>query len=290
MVTSLVESFPASNGNVRQASIIGASRPDQSRIIATGINKDISSRDDVQSTVHNDVGKANKLDTTVERSSTDEWNTASSRIEEGTPESIFRKVVKQLDSSKQMNLAKSLSVHTLELVYFRHPAIQTDNVGDRRSGGVATRISNKDGIWKPTLSDIETAATHGEIETISEKLAYRKFIKDSDFETIKVFEQENIKRKNIKYTETGLRMTRIDEQKMKNIEERENIKDIETQLKITRSEHSSISNCKKHGPKVNSEPDPSSSDSSDLSSSDSEHNKEKKKKKKKRRKHQKDDS
>ena len=42
----------------------------------------------------------------------------------------------------------------------------------------------------PTLSDIETAATHGEIETISEKLAYRKFIKDSDFETSKVIERE----------------------------------------------------------------------------------------------------
>ena len=42
--------------------------------------------------------------------------------------------------------------------------------------------------------------THDEIETISEKLVYRKFIKDSDFETSKVFEWENIEeRKNIKY-------------------------------------------------------------------------------------------
>ena len=51
MVTSLVESFLASDGNVRSASIIGASRPDQSRIIAPGMNKDIPSRDDVRSTV-----------------------------------------------------------------------------------------------------------------------------------------------------------------------------------------------------------------------------------------------
>ena len=62
--------------------------------------------------------------------------------------------------------------------------------------------------------------THGEIETISEKLAYRKFIKDSEFETSKVFERENI-------------------------EERENIKNIETRLRMTRSENSSTSNCKK---------------------------------------------
>ena len=120
-----------------------------------------------------------------------------------------------------MNLANSLSVQTPELVSFRHPTIQIDNVGDWRSGGVATRIDNKDGIWKPTLSDIETAATHGKIETISEKLAHCKFIKDSDFETSKLFERENIEeRENIKDIETRLRMTRIDEQKMENIEER----------------------------------------------------------------------
>ena len=51
MVAPLDEPFLASNGNVRSASIIGASRPDQGRIIATGMNEDISSRDDVQSTV-----------------------------------------------------------------------------------------------------------------------------------------------------------------------------------------------------------------------------------------------
>ena len=57
---------------------------------------------------------------------------------------------------------------------------------------------------------------------------------------------------------------------MENIEERENIRDIETRLEMTQSEHSSTSNCEKHIPKVNSEPDPSSSDSSDsLSLSDS---------------------
>ena len=75
------------------------------------------------------------------------------------------------------------------------------------------------------------AATHGEIETISDKLAYHKFIKNSDFETSKVFEPENIEEhENIKDIETRLRMTRKDEQKMKNIENRENIKDIETGL------------------------------------------------------------
>ena len=78
MVKSLAESLLASTGNIRLASIIGASRPDQSRIFAPGMNEDISSRDDIQSTVRNDVGKADKLDATIEGSLTNEWNTASS--------------------------------------------------------------------------------------------------------------------------------------------------------------------------------------------------------------------
>ena len=95
-----------------------------------------------------------------------------------------------------------MSVQNLDLISFRDLTIQTDNVLDQRSGGVATRIANKDGIWEPKLRDIEIAETHGEIKNISEKLAYPKYIKDSDFETGKVFERENIERKNIKDIET----------------------------------------------------------------------------------------
>ena len=96
----------------------------------------------------------------------------------------------------------SLGVQTSELVLLRHTPMHTDNVGKRRSGVAATRIANQDGIWRPTLSDNKMAPTHGDIETISEKLAYRKFIKDSEFETRKVLEQENIERENIRNIET----------------------------------------------------------------------------------------
>ena len=107
-----------------------------------------------------------------------------------------------------MNLANSLSVQTPEVVILRHTPMQTDNVGEQRIGGAATRIANQDGVWKPTLSEIKAAATHGESENISEKLAYRKFIKDSEFETSKVFEQENIEeRRNIRNIENQIRMT-----------------------------------------------------------------------------------
>ena len=80
-----------------------------------------------------------------------------------------------------------------------------------------------------TISNIKTAAIHGESKTKSEKLAYRKFIKDSEFETRKVFEWDNIKeRENIKNIETQLKMTQLDDKQMENIKERENIKNIET--------------------------------------------------------------
>ena len=217
MVTSLIEALLASNRNIRSASILGAIRTNQSRIFAPGMHKDISSRDDLRSTVRNDVGEADKLDTTVDVSTTDERNTASSRIEECTPKSIFRKCIKKLDSIDRMNLANSLRVPTPDLVYFREPTIQTENGLDRRSGGVATRIANKDGIWEPKPSNIGTAATHDDIKNISEKLAYRKYIKDLDFETSKVLERENIERENIKEIETRLIMTRIDEKKMETI-------------------------------------------------------------------------
>ena len=86
-------------------------------------------------------------------------------------------------------------------------------------------------------------------------------------------------------------MTRIYQQKMENIEERKNIDDIPTRIETTRSEHISTSKCGKHEPKVNSEPDPSPSDSSySSSSSDSAHKRKKSKKKKNCRKHRKDDS
>ena len=189
-----------------------------------------------------------------------------------------------------MNLANSVRIKTQDLVSFRDPTIQTYNVLDRRIGGVATRIANKDGMWETNPSDIGTAATHDEIKNISEKLAYRKYIKDLDFETSKILERENIERGNIKEIETRLSMTQMDEHKMENIEERENIDDIPTQKEMTRSEHISTSKCKNHGPKVNSEPDPSPSDSSDSSSSSNSAPKKKKsKKEKKRRKHRKDD-
>ena len=107
--------------------------------------------------------------------------------------------------------------------------------------------------------------THGDVETMNEKLLYRKFIKDSEFETREVFE-----RGNIENVATRLETNRLDDQ-------------------ITRSVDSS-KRSKKHEPEVNLDPDLSSYDSSDSSSSDSKEKKKKSKEKKNCCKHWKDDS
>ena len=112
-----------------------------------------------------------------------------------------------------MNLANSLGVNTPKLIYFGHRPMQTDNVGHRSDGVVATRGVDQDRIWRPTDRDIRTTPTPRDDETISEKLAYHKFIKNSEIETREVFERENIE--NIA---TRLETTRLDDQMTRSVD------------------------------------------------------------------------
>ena len=136
--------------DVRSTSVIVASRPNHIRIGTPFMNKDISSGDDVLSNVRSEVGKADKIDTAVQRSLTNKMNTAPLRIEEGSPKSIFTEIAEESNSSERMNLANSLGVHTPKLISFRHPPMQKDNVGHRSDGSVATREEDQDGIWRPS--------------------------------------------------------------------------------------------------------------------------------------------
>ena len=128
------------------------------------MHKDFLGGDNIQSTVRNDVQIEDKLNTTVEAFTTNKRNTAPSQIVECAPKSIFVKEIKEFDSSSKMNLANSVPVKTPDLVSFRDPLVNTENVTDGRSGGVATSIADKDRIWSPKPSDIGTAATHDEIK------------------------------------------------------------------------------------------------------------------------------
>ena len=55
MLASLIEALLVRNRNIGTTSILGSSRTNQSRIFAPGMHEDISGRDNVRSTVRNDV-------------------------------------------------------------------------------------------------------------------------------------------------------------------------------------------------------------------------------------------
>ena len=82
-----------------------------------------------------------------------------------------------------MNLANSVLVQNPKLVSFRHPPMQKENVGNPINSIAATRVMEQNGIRRSTDRDVRTTPTHGDVETIKEMLAYRKLIKDSEFET-----------------------------------------------------------------------------------------------------------
>ena len=84
--------------------------------------------------------EAEKHDIIVQQYPTNKGNTESSRIEKGSLESIFSKIVEESNSSERMNLADSASIESPKLVHFGHPPIETENVGNVIDGIVATRI------------------------------------------------------------------------------------------------------------------------------------------------------
>ena len=87
VIAPLMKPFLNCDRDVRASSEIVDSRPEHGSIGTPFTNKEIWSRDDNFS-VRSDVCKADKLDTAVQRSSNNEMNTASLRIEEGSLESI----------------------------------------------------------------------------------------------------------------------------------------------------------------------------------------------------------
>ena len=103
-----------------------------------------------------------------------------------------------------MNLANTLGVQNPKLISFRLPPIQTDNVGNPIDSIATTRVMYQDGIRRPADRNVSTTPIHGDIETMSEKLANCKFLKYSEFEAREVFEQENIKNIGIRLETTQL--------------------------------------------------------------------------------------
>ena len=92
----------------------------------------------------------------------------------------------QFDSSCQVNFANSVPVESPDLVSFRDSSLQTHNITEGGTGGVATSIADKDRIWRAGPSDIGMAATHANPKDFNAKLAFRDYLNDLDLETIQM--------------------------------------------------------------------------------------------------------
>ena len=133
VISSQNEPFLNCDRIIRSSIKIGDSRIDHGRIGTPIMNKNIWSVDDNFS-FRSDVGTANKIYTSVQRSPTNERNTAYPRIEEESLKSVLSKIVEEPKSIKQMNLANSAIIDPPKIGSVGHSPMETDNVG----GVVAT--------------------------------------------------------------------------------------------------------------------------------------------------------
>ena len=161
VIASQTEQFLSCDRNVRASSENEDSRIDYCRIGTPFVKKKIQSGDDNFS-VLSDVGKANKLDTSVQKFSTNERNTASSRIKKENLKNVFSKTVEQSNSCKRMNLVNSAIIEPPRIISFGHPPMETDNLGYRLNDVLVTRIED-------THRDDSMVHRHDDIETISKK-------------------------------------------------------------------------------------------------------------------------
>ena len=137
VIASQNEPFLSCNRNVRASSEIGNSRIDHGRIGTPVMKKNWSVYDNFS--VRSDRGEADKLDTSVQQYLTNESNTASLQIEEESLKSVFYKIVEESNSSERMNLTNSAIIEPPKIVSFRHPPMETDNVGNRLDGIVTNK-------------------------------------------------------------------------------------------------------------------------------------------------------
>ena len=137
-----------------------------SRIGNPGVNKDIlSPSSNKTSNLLSCTGSIEKFDTHVHGSDTQERNLESSFIEEVGVKSILSEIVKEFDSSGQMNLANSVLREIPKFISLRHPTAET---ADIRSIDFATSTRAKSlyRMKKENERDDRLGYTH-DFETMS---------------------------------------------------------------------------------------------------------------------------
>ena len=197
MFAFMVKTLLASNRHVSTTSVPRARLFNIGRMLAPTMIEDVPCRNDVRRTVLSNVRKSDKLDTTVDRPTTNENDAAGLRNVEDTPKSIFHEIINKFDSSNQVNFADSSGIKTPELVHLRDSPVDTYDEPD--NAGVATGITDEDRVWLERLREIGgTAATHDDPTQISETQKLKQLIKNIDFGKFNTLERENLEREKIK--------------------------------------------------------------------------------------------
>ena len=108
------------------------------------------------------------------------------------------KIITDLDPSKRLNLASSVLSEIPKFINFGLPSF---NATDKPNIAFApsTRAKSLNGTKREKLNGNWLASSHV-FERVSEMTAYSKHVKNSELETRKVFEQENIQTENIPLT------------------------------------------------------------------------------------------
>ena len=146
-----IMSIPSDGRNIRGGSI--------SRIDTPGVNKNVWGLIDTTSNVLSDAENVKKFDTHVQRSTTQERNLESSRIEEESLRSIFPELGSKFDSSVRVKLANSVLSEIPNLKFLGHLPIETADIRNLECIS-ATRPKNCNGLWRSADRDDCLGCTH----------------------------------------------------------------------------------------------------------------------------------
>ena len=103
--------------------------------------------------------------------------------------SILSEIVKEFNSSVQVNLSKSVLRESPKFISLGHPTVETADIRNIDFTN-STRAKSLNRLRRDTDRDDRLGYTH-DFETMSETTAYRNHIKNSELETREVFEQES---------------------------------------------------------------------------------------------------
>ena len=145
------------------------------------MNKEVwSPRSNTTSNVLSRTDNIYKLDTLVHGSTTQERNLGLSCIEEVGVKRVFPEIRKESDSSVRVKLANFVLSKSPKFISLGHPTAET---ADIRNINFATsiRAKNLNGLRRGTERGYRLGYTH-DFETMSETIAYRNHIKNSEIE------------------------------------------------------------------------------------------------------------